>query len=81
MLQMGADLALSKPFFIISPLLFSLTLSGPDEPLKWQYVDQFVSESGVRSRTPVRGVVLGCDWDGNWFGKIGFLSECPSKDP
>lgn len=24
-----------------------LSLSSPDEPLKWQFVDQFVSESGV----------------------------------
>uniref|UniRef100_A0A8C0XL21 PDZ domain-containing protein n=1 Tax=Castor canadensis TaxID=51338 RepID=A0A8C0XL21_CASCN len=29
--------------------------SSPDEPLKWQYVDQFVSESGVRAIPPVMG--------------------------
>ncbi|KAI4537676.1 hypothetical protein MG293_012539 [Ovis ammon polii] len=29
-----------------TPLLHSHPISSPDEPLKWQYVDQFVSESG-----------------------------------
>ncbi|KAK2100685.1 Harmonin [Saguinus oedipus] len=33
--------------------------SSPDEPLKWQYVDQFVSESGVRARPPVMGLGWG----------------------
>uniref|UniRef100_A0A8D1LB25 PDZ domain-containing protein n=1 Tax=Sus scrofa TaxID=9823 RepID=A0A8D1LB25_PIG len=32
--------------------------SSPDEPLKWQYVDQFVSESGVRVRTTGCGVFI-----------------------
>lgn len=34
----------------MTALLLSLPPSSPDEPLKWQYVDQFVSESGVRAR-------------------------------
>lgn len=35
------------------PSLLSRPISSPDEPLKWQYVDQFVSESEVRARTTV----------------------------
>lgn len=38
------------------PVLLSLLISSPDEPLKWQYVDQFVSESGVRVSTTWDGV-------------------------
>ena len=36
----------------MTPFLHSHPISSPDEPLKWQYVDQFVSESGVRSGPP-----------------------------
>ena len=43
----------------MTPLLLSPPISSPDEPLKWQYVDQFVSESGVRVRTA---------GDGGWMG-------------
>lgn len=28
----------------------TISFSSPDGPLKWQFVDQFVSESGVSSR-------------------------------
>lgn len=31
-----------------TPILFSHFCSSTEEPLKWQFVDQFVSESGVR---------------------------------
>lgn len=41
------------------PFLLSLPTSSPDEPLKWQYVDQFVSESGVRARTTGDGSAWG----------------------
>uniref|UniRef100_A0A8D0QVA5 Harmonin n=1 Tax=Sus scrofa TaxID=9823 RepID=A0A8D0QVA5_PIG len=59
--------------------------SSPDEPLKWQYVDQFVSESGVRVRTTGCGKVfislvgsrgLGCSISSGPVQKPGiFISQ------
>lgn len=50
-------------------LLLSLPISSPDEPLKWQYVDQFVSESEVRVRTTSDGVRM------EWSSRRGSRSE------
>lgn len=44
---------------LMTALLFPLPTSSPDEPLKWQYVDQFVSESEVRVRATCAGVWMG----------------------
>lgn len=49
-----------KHLSLMTPLLISLPISSPDEPLKWQYVDQFVSGSEVRARTTSDGVWV--DW-------------------
>lgn len=44
---------------LMTALLHPRPTSSPDEPLKWQYVDQFVSESEVRARTTCDGVWRG----------------------
>lgn len=56
-----------SPTSLMTPLLISFPISSPDEPLKWQYVDQFVSGSEVRARP----TVMGSGWTGLQGGAAG----------
>lgn len=63
----GLDWDLVPKHLSLTTFLLSLPISSPDETLKWQYVDQFVSESEVRGRITSDGVQM--EWSsrkGSW---------------